>query len=143
MSVDLSQILSKPVESFEPPKRLPPGMYLFRVAEAGPGRVSQSGNPSIAFTCDAIQPLDVEQESLAGIEFPKRMTLTFYMTEASSFRVRQFLENTLGITISNMTLGEAIRESVSRVFRGTVTHRPAQNDPTNFFAEISETFPAE
>jgi len=147
--VDLTNILSRKADSFEPPKQLPPGGYLFRVKNFtgernGKEIKSASGNAGIDMEVEALQPLDgVEAEALAGIEFPKNMRHTFWMTEAAGFRLTQFLENSLKLQVKDRTLGDIIPDAQGAVFRGNVIHRPAQNDASRFYAEISEMYPAD
>lgn len=142
--VDMTSLLSRKADEIEPPKQIPPGPFLFRVKDVKTDRKSSNDNPFIDFEVEAIQALDgVDSEALQGLELPYNMRHSYVVTEKSLFRVRDFCKNALGIAIDGRELGEVLKDSPGHVFRGNVTHRMSNQDSSRFFAEISETFPAE
>ena len=141
---DLTALLSKNSDDVKPPSQLPPGTFMFRVTGYKSDRKSAAGNPAIDFDVEALSALDgVEQSQMEGIELPLTMRHTFYLTEKSLFRLRDFCKDALGVPSDGRSLKDILDDTPGRAFRGNVTHRPNSNDPTRFYAEISEVFPAE
>lgn len=146
---DMTDILSRPAGSIEPPKQLPPGQYLFRVIEGtskkpdGSPLMSSTGNQMVVFQCQAESPVAVDGD-LAGIEFPVQMPLRFAITPKTAFRFQTFLVDHLKQDAAGVSLADLIGTAAGKIFRGTVTHE-ASNQPgnNNLYASLRETFPAD
>jgi hypothetical protein len=145
---DMTDILSRPAGSIEPPKQLPPGQYLFRVLEGqtkkadGTPITSSTGNQMVVFQCQAESPVAVDAD-LTGIEFPVKMPLRFALTAKTAFRFQTFLVDHLQQDPQGASLIELVSTAAGKLFRGTVTHE-ASNQPgnNNLYASLRETFPA-
>lgn len=145
---DMTDILSRPANKVEPPKRLPPGIYLWTVSKVittdnnGQPLKSMNGNLKIEFECETSIPIEVEASLMEGVNLPAKLRLRFVITENSLHRLTQFLCEHLGLP-SELTVAELIPQAAGRTFRGTVVHqastKPGDN---NLYPNITETFPA-
>jgi len=94
-------ILDQPSGAVERPKALPQGTYLF-VTQGMPrqDKSTKKGTEFIEFTCKVLQAgEDVDPEALeeAGGIADKTMNLTFYLTEKSTYRLKEFMIDDLQI----------------------------------------------
>lgn len=140
MTIDLSSILSKPASEVLPPKPLPNGIYLAQVLdyEFRP-EVGQKKNPMIEFELNIVQPVDVEPTEC---ELPKKLRLTQWLTDASLFRFKEFLE-VLGIEGGQRTMMEMLPESKGRMCRVEIIQKPytpAGSDTPQMINEVKKTF---
>ena len=142
---NMSSILARAASTVEPPKSLPPGDYLFRVmsytdkTQDGKPLVSQNGNPKLDFTVQAEAALDVSPEALEGINFPVKMYHRFTITEASLFRLVDFLTH-CGIPKEGQTVSEMLPQASGALFRGTVVHQASTKPGDDrLYANIAQT----
>lgn len=142
--MDLSSILSKPASEIEAPKPLPAGLYMAQVEKIGEVReVGQNKTPGIDFTYKLLQPLDVEIPP--GVDFPRSIRKTHFLSENSLFRFKQFLEDTLKIDGSGRTLGDMLPEANGRIFRVEIVEQmytPKNGEPT-MINNVGKEFAAE
>jgi hypothetical protein len=148
--MDMNAILSRAATSIEPPKQLPPGQYLFRVLQVehtdanGQPLVSSTGSPRFIFHVQAETPIDVDPSQLDGLTFPIKLRHNMYVTEASFFRFKTFLTDHLGQPAEGMDIKDLLLTAVGRMFRGSIIHQASSRPGDNsFYANISETFPAQ
>ena len=143
--VDMSSILGRAASTVEAPKALPPGDYLFRVmsytdkTQDGKPLVSQNGNPKLDFSVQAETALDVSPEALEGVNFPAKMYHRFTITEASLFRLVDFLTH-CGLSKEGQTVAEMLPQAVGATFRGTVVHQASTKPGDDrLYANIAQT----
>jgi len=142
---NFAALLETNVDVIEKPKVMPMGTYAFKVLDHEFGESSQKKTPFVQFNCSPISALeDVDEELLA--EIPKwqerKMRVTLYITDDSLFRLKDFLEH-CGLDATDRTLAELIPEVTGAMFNGFVKQQASQNDPSEFFAFIDKTMPAE
>lgn len=142
---NFAALLSKSADEVEKPKTMPMGTYTFAVLEHEMGESSQKKTPFVQFTVSPRAALeDVDEEALAEVKDwqGRKMRVTFYLTDDSIFRLKDFMEH-CGIDLSGRTLAEGIPETQGAMFNGYVNHESSQNDPNDFFAKITKTMLAE
>lgn len=145
---DMTDILSRPANQVEPPKKLPIGIYLFTISKVittdqnGQVLRSQNGNQKIEFDCETSVPVEVDPSLLEGFNFPAKIRLRFTITENSLYRFTAFLTEHLGLP-SDLPVKDLIPMAAGRPFRGQVVHQPG-NKPgdNNLYPNITETMPA-
>ena len=139
---NFADALNRKADEIERPKPLPVGTYLCSIPnQPEMKKIGQKETPAAEYTVRVVSASDdVDQEALnqAGGAQGKNLRLTFYLTEESAYRYRDFLVDTLGIEPNGRTLGEMIPDSVNRMFYATIKHKPSQ-DGTQIYTEISGT----
>ncbi|MDE2105564.1 MAG: hypothetical protein KGL39_50525 [Patescibacteria group bacterium] len=142
---NFADILDMPATEIERPKPIPTGTYIAMVQ--GMPRFDKSAKkqtPFYEFTLkllEAQDDVDADALSAMGGIADKTMRLTFYITEASVWRLKEFLE-TLGIDLDGSTLRAGVEEAPGKQCGIYVRHVPNQ-DGTGFFAEIGKTLRVE
>lgn len=141
--VDFRSILSTPMASVEAPKPPPVGTYQLKLGQYKQGTTQgESKTPYIEIPVTYVSPcddVDTEQfEEFGGMAklAKSKNKITFYLTEDSIFRLKNFLENTLQIDTSSMTLQEAIAGINGAVCLGYVKHELSKKDGQTIFATI-------
>lgn len=132
---DFTSILQKPADEIEPPKQLPAGTYMARLSAEEFGHSNQKGTPFVRWyttPIDAFSDVDTEEleEVKAQVEGDlsrRSMRMTFYLTENSLFRVRDFLRDTVGIASNGRNLEEMIPEAANQEIVISVAHGTSQN----------------
>lgn len=138
-----ADILNKKVDEVERPKPLPAGTYL-GIVEGLPdiGTIGQNNTPKADIKIKLLQAEDdVDQDALKelGDRFPGiSLRHRLFLTEDSAWRVKQFLEDHLGLDGTGKTLGELFNEAAGNQVKVVVKHRPSQDGQT-IFAEIDRT----
>lgn len=137
-------LLDKAPSEVERPKPLPEGSYLWTVQglpEYGKSSKKQTEQVAFNVSCAQAGP-DVDQESLAemGGIANKTQKLTFYITENSLYRLKEFLEHCE--IEEGASLRAMIDETVNCQFVGYIKHE-ASNDGESIFARIGKTASAE
>jgi hypothetical protein len=131
-------------EVVERPQPYPVGHYLF-VVKGLPkeGESSKKKTPFIEFTVQFLQAaddvdLDALKEVLKGEQLQvKTMRLTYYLTEASLWRLDKFIIEDLGVE-GGRGRRQMISETSGRQFLGGITHEPS-DDGQSVFARITST----
>jgi hypothetical protein len=141
--VDLASLLSKPASEVTPPKPLPNGVYVLTVQDYEYREAGEKKTPLLAFQIQATQPVDVDPSEC---ELPKTLKLDMWLTEASLFRFKNFMEKDLQIEGGQRTMMEMLPETKGRMFRGEVIQKPytprGADEPV-MINEIKTTFPLE
>lgn len=143
-----SSILDTPATDAVRPPAMPVGHYLAQIKGfPTKGTSPKKGTPYIEYTVEFLQPfedadgnidIDAEQLEAFGDVRGKTMRYTFYVTEGSAYRHREFLENTLGIDLSGKSHWEGAQEAMSQQLVVQVKQTPT-NDGKGFFSEIAST----
>lgn len=146
---NFQDILSKPAANIEPPKPLPVGTYLC-IIDGQPefAKIGKEQTDCLNFKLKPIQAQpDVDQtalqEALVVNGAPsalgdKSIRHRLFITEASIWRLKQFLVDHLGIEQGTKSLGELIPESQGRQVLVTLGHR-ASDDGQQVFTEVKAT----
>lgn len=144
-----SSILDRPASEVNRPPTLPVGHYV-AVIQGLPRRdkSTKKGTEYVEFTCKVQSALDDVDEkdlktyqSVSGPVSDAVMKLTFYMTEKSAYRLKDFVLDDLQLEIpDNMDLWSACQETGGAQFTLQIAHKPTQ-DGKGVFAEIASTGP--
>lgn len=132
MSTNFASILSKPIETAERPKPYPIGTYVCRIEKHEFGESSQKKTPYVRFFYRPLEARDdVDADALnemGGInnEKPRLLRDDFYLTEEALYRLREFLEEKVGLTISGRSFSEVIPETTNQMLGVYVTQRAGQ-----------------
>lgn len=141
---DFSAILSRTVDTAEKPKPLPVGHYRFAIKGFEFLESSQKKTPYVQFQCAPLAPEeDVDPtmfEEFGGVAKlgNKSLRLDYYLTEDALFRLREFLEDTMGLSCQGRSFGEVIPEVKDLEFIGQVAHKASQ-DGKDTYANIVAT----
>lgn len=111
MTTDFTALLKKPVQSVERPKPLPIGSYLVQFTKFEFGESSKKKTPYVRFIGQVLEPKqDVDQQLLQAVEDwqGREVDADFFLTGPAMFRLREFLENSLKLDMSNHTFETAI-----------------------------------
>lgn len=144
-NANFAALLDKQADQVEKPKPLPMGTFAWAILEHRFDESAKKKTPFIEFTVSPRAALDdVDEDLLAEVTNwqDKKMRLTFYLTDDSLFRLKDFMEH-CGIDLTGRTIAEGIPETQGAMFNGYVQHEPMQNNPEEMFASISKTMPAE
>ena len=152
MSDTFSSILDAPATDAVRPPTLPAGHYIAMIKGLPrKDKSSKKGTDSIEYGVSFLEPYtdadgntDIDPTALEefGSDAGKEMKLTFYITENSAYRHREFLENDLRLEIDGLSHWEAAQEAPGAQFVAFVRHK-ARDDGKGVFAEIGNTAPVE
>lgn len=140
-----ASILDKPASEIERPKPLPQGSYTAVVA--GMPRFDKSTKKQtdfVEFTLNLLaagEDVDAEELVAAGGVEGKSRKATFYLTEQSGYRLKEFLEH-CGVLEEGGTMRKAIDSTPNCQVGITIRHEPSQ-DGTQVYDRIVGSFPIE
>lgn len=141
---DFESLLNTPAEEIEAPKPVPQGSYRAQIMGFDQIESSQKKTPGIAFTVRLIEAQDdVDPDALAeyketgGDISKKEMKHTFYLTNASSFMLKEFMKDVLGIGESGRTLAAMLEETKGKEFIVKVVLKTSKSSG-RFYSEIAE-----
>jgi len=141
---NFGSLLDKAPSEIDKPKPLPEGQYLW-VVQGLPryDKSSKKQTEFVEFTLKALQVgADVDQdelEAMGGIA-DKTTRATFYLTEGSLWRLKEFL---IHCGVEEMdSLREMVEEAQNCQVVGYIKHE-ASNDGESFFARLSKTASAD
>jgi hypothetical protein len=139
MTTNFEELLGQQVESVEPPRLFPIGSYDAVLGRYETGNSSNKGTPFVRFPVKLVGPKeDVDQdefEAAGGMEKlinRSPLRLDFYMTPDASFRLRQFLENTLEMDSHNRTFDSMLPETDGMSLVVQIKHEAGQNEGEMF-----------
>lgn len=147
---NFASVLDRPASSVERPPAYPVGQYV-AVIKGLPRRDKSSKKQTeyVEFTYKYLSAYNdtVDEEAisaLGGIPAFSEGKLTFYMTEKSGYRLREFLENDLGLEQEGDedTLWEMAQRANGNQFIVTLIHEPAE-DGKGIYAKAKDTAPVE
>lgn len=139
--VDFSALLAKKVDDIQVPEPLPPGNYRALIKNYETDVSSKKKTPYVGVNFCNWQPLeDVDPAAWAKFAEGGRAAKTvlaedFYLTEQAFFRLKQFLEDTLGISTQGRSVGDCLAEINNREVLVTIGSRLSE-DGKQTFAEI-------
>ena len=139
MTANFAEILSQKVEETERPKPLPPGNYVSTITRHEFGESSKKQTPYVRFWLRPVSPMeDVDQEALGNIKNwdQKELRLDFYLTDDAMFRLRDFLEKSLGLSTAGMSYSEMIQATTGMSCLAQIQH---EINGDNIYATISST----
>lgn len=146
---NFGSVLDKPTEEIKRPPALPQGTYVFAVQ--GLPRQDKSTKKQtefVEFTCKPIQAQDdVDADDLKaftdayGSIGDKAQKLTFYLTDNSIYRLKEFMIDDLKIEEED-TLRPMLEKTVGAQFLGQIKHTPS-DDGKGVYANIASTGPTE
>lgn len=143
MKPAFQSILDRPVGDAERPKPMPVGTYVCVVS--GQPKFDKSTKKQteyVEFTLKFLEAGDdVDPDALEAVGGIKDKTIrnTYYLTDASLFRLDDFLAH-LGIEEGTMSRSQACQEAVGRQCLVTISHR-ASDDGQSVFAQVKNTAP--
>ncbi len=149
-NTSFSELLNKAPSEVERPKPLPTGTYNTMIE--GLPRYDKSSKKQTQFVEFTHKMLsagdDVDPDNLKEVLNGKplqeiRMKNTFYLTENSLWRLKDFLGH-LGYDVdaSDVTLQEMVEDTAGKQVAVFIKHEPSQ-DGTSIFARIDRTLPVE
>lgn len=150
MALNFADVAAKPIQEVERPPLPPVGTYRFSVTKLPETTKSKDEAWEIlTFNVRALEAMDdVDMSDYKGevTGIVQQVKFMFNLNdevefEKSLFRLRQFLENHLKCADEGMTIAQALNASVNQQFLGTIAWKQDNNDPENFFANISRTAP--
>lgn len=136
-------ILRKPASQIERPKPVPVGTYLCLVQGQPAIRenVGKNKNTVVEFTLQLLQPQqDVDQQALmeSGGANGKSVRHSFWITEDAVYRLKEFLENDLGIDLGDRSISEALPEAAGQQVLASIRHRSSE-DGQQIYSEVAKT----
>jgi len=150
-----TSILDRPSNTIEKPKPLPVGTYLWMtVGQPKEDKSAKKGTPYVEFLCKCLQAgEDVDAQALQEALTNKntgdvkpltevQLKLTFYLTEASAWRLTEFLDHLVGEDSQDQSPRQRISASPGRQFLGNIIHEQS-DDGKSIFAKIGQTAPVE
>lgn len=142
---NFTSILDEQPTEVNRPKPLPEGTYVCIVGQPEEGQSSQKKTPFVKFALRPISTLeDVDADALAevgGLD-GKNLSVTYYLTPDSIFRLDEFHEH-CGLDLSDAASRRARNaEVVNGQVLAQVKHRMSQ-DNTQAYAEVNRTAPVE
>lgn len=139
-NVDFSAILSKPVNSVEPPASFPVGSYILTVLGYKFGSSSKQNTPYVEFEFGVQAPNeDVDAEEYAKIQNPaeKHLKSQFYLTDGSLFKLKDFLK-CCGMDVeSERSIAELLPECVNTSVVGIIKKELANDGSGREFTRLN------
>lgn len=140
---DFESLLSMNADEVERPKPRPAGHYIALITGHEFGESSKKKTPYVRYAVKLMEALsDVDEEMLeeAGGFEDAKMSVDFYVTENSLFRLKEFLADHVGLEMDNRPLKEGIPEAVNNQVGVVVEHEISTQSPEDVFARIRRTF---
>jgi hypothetical protein len=136
-----ANVLTKTVASTEAPKPVPVGTYLLVVKDFEFGESSKKKTPFLRVNYGIIAPgQDVDPTQLAGFDLAKKnLRDEFYLTDDALFRLRAYIENSLGIAIGQRNYGDIIANDLKgKQVNASVIQEPSERPgDTTMYNRIS------
>ena len=144
MEVNFKELLGVQVQSVERPKNFPVGHYEAVVASHEFGKSAIKETPFCRFWVKLLGPTeDVENdlfEEAGGMEelqLRKPIKLDCYLTKDAMYRLREWLENGLGLNCAGRNFDEVIPESTNAPVTVHISHRAGEKEG-EFWMEIDD-----
>ena len=143
---NFASILDESPTEVSAPQPAPQGTYVFVVGNPRYDKSTKKQTEFAEYTLIIQQPMDdVDPDDLKAIEGGvkgKILKATYYLTDGSTYRLREFLGH-LGLDEAEYaTLGEMVEDAPGKQFLATVIHEPS-TDGQSIFARIGGTAPVE
>lgn len=141
---NFSDVLDKPSAEIERPVPLPAGQYICAIVGLPRhDKSSKKQTPFVEFTARVLQAGDdVDQEALAemGGLAEKTIKLTYYLTENSVYRLKEFLFDDLGLEDDGGSLRPKLEQTAGCQFMATIKHT-SSDDGKSIYANVASTAP--
>lgn len=138
---DFSALLNTSFDDVKKPEPLPAGTYQLSIKEFKYDKTKPKDDkePSqyvrFSFAVQDAGPdvdQDLYQEAIATQPLAKRtINRDFYITPAALWRLKEFLQDHLGLDLSGKGIGEAVAETTGMVVMGEITQRPSNRPGDN------------
>lgn len=149
---NFASILDAPITEAERPPAIPTGDYIL-VISGNPRRDKSTRNQTdyIEYSLKILSAVDgtydedelKEFEESQGKISGKETKKTFYITEKSGYRHKEFIIDDLGLEMGpDKSHWEAAQEAVGHQFLGHYTKKPS-DDGKGWFSELTSTAPVE
>lgn len=143
-----ASVLDRPSQGIVRPPACPVGDYVWQITKMPKrDRSSKKKTEFVEFACKAIGVVDgtvdaAELEAFGGLAAIKEHEKTFYMTEKSGYRLKEFLADDLKLEWdeANLSLWEVAQDTLNATFVGTIVHTPT-DDNKGVYSEIGKTAP--
>lgn len=146
MATDFRQLLSRVASEVERPQPLPPGTYTAVVKSFEPVESGQKKTPGIKVTCQLVAPtedVDLDQlEQVGGLAAvqKRKVSTTYWLTEDSQFRLREFLEVACKLPVEGRSFAELLPETANVEVLCAVKHRIT--DKQEILLDLDQILPA-
>lgn len=139
---NFASILDAPAADAVRPPALPAGEYVCQILGM-PRRDKSSKKQTdfVEFTYKIAQPMEsVDQDELQayGDWQSRTFKLTFYITEKSGYRLREFLEDDLKLDLDSKSLWEAAQDTGGAQFIASMRQVPTE-DGKGMYHEVAST----
>lgn len=131
---DFSSLLNINADDVKAPVPLPAGTYLLLVLGYEFVESGKKKTPGVQINFAVREAIDVAGD-LPDKLSEKKARDTFWITEDSVFRLKEFIEN-CGIATSGRNLSELLPDLTNQTVVGQMVHRPNPEDPTRVFSEL-------
>lgn len=128
-TADFKSILSHKVGSIEKPKPLPMGTYAAVVEAWETVESGQKKTPGVKVSFKLLQPsedVDMDQlEEVGGLPAvtKRKIATTYWLTEDSLYRLKEFIELVCKIDVGDRTLGECLPDCLQVQVKLGLKHR--------------------
>lgn len=142
---NFGSVLDKPTTDIERPKPIPQGTYTLAVQ--GMPRFDKSTKKQtefVEFTCKILQAgedVDADELKEMGGIADKTLKHTFYLTENSIYRLKEFLIDDLKLEEED-TLRPMIEKAIGAQFLAQIKHTPS-DDGKSVYSNIASTGPVD
>lgn len=122
--VDFASLVNVQAETIERPKPLPAGSYTALIEKQEFGTTSEKQTPYCRYLFKPTQAQDdVDATALAEVNLSKiSLRQDYWLTPDAVYRLKEFLEKTLGIESTGKTIGEMIPQAVGQQVLINVKH---------------------
>lgn len=141
-TANFRDLLGAKASQIEKPKPTPPGTYNAVINGWEPVESSQKKTPGVKITFNLRAPLDdVDTDALEAFggvnEIQKRrVSTTFWITDDSTYRLKEFLEGPCKIEGGDRSLSEMLAEIRGAAVNVVLVHR--MNQKNEVFTEVEE-----
>ena len=141
--VSFQDILNMPADQIEAPKALPVGTYVC-IVDGQPeyAKIGKNNTDCVNFMLKPVQAMqDVDQSQLAEVLNgsslqDKKVRHRLFVTKDSSWRLKQFLNEHLGIPLTS--LGQMVPEAMGKQVMVTLGHQAA-DDGVQIYQTVKAT----
>lgn len=146
MTTDFRQILGTKGSAIEKPKPLPAGTYFGTVSLWETTESSQKKTPGVKISFQLTSAdADVDQDQLNGAGgaaavSKRKLSTTYWLTDDSMYRLKEFVEVACGISMDDRSLAECLPECLQTTVKLNLRHRLTEKNEV--IMEIDEVIAA-
>ena len=128
--VDFRTLMAKPLDEVKAPPPLPNGTYHGILSKFNFAESRDKKTPYCEYSIQLTGPGDdIEASEVSDVDWSKKqLRKTFYLTEDSLYRFKEFLES-LGLATAGKTIDSLIQDTLNMQVLVGVTSRPDPKDP--------------